>query len=116
MLTFLENILKEEFINYYKETHKNTEEIYQPLKTEDYAVQVIDDVREWTVRAYLLYPDFQALTEVVSEYNGKLMNAQLVLRSGSVVNPQNHIKTTYRNFFQSKKQWQFTGLRLTDSF
>lgn len=68
---------------------------------------------EWTNSAYLPYPGFKIAEGVVGEYNGKFMINQMVLRGSSVATSKGHSRTTYRNFFQTQFQWQFTGIRLT---
>ncbi|AGF73019.1 ergothioneine biosynthesis protein EgtB [Corynebacterium halotolerans] len=72
----------------------------------------IGGVWEWTQSAYLPYPGFQPEEGVASEYNGKFMSDQYVLRGASALTPAGHSRKTYRNFFPAESRWVCAGLRL----
>ena len=66
----------------------------------------------WSSSPYLPYKNYRSYEDSLSEYNGKFMCNQYVLKGGSFATSINHIRATYRNFYYPHNRWQFVGLRL----
>jgi ergothioneine biosynthesis protein EgtB len=75
-------------------------------------VQCFGSVWQWTRSSYDPYPRFKPFAGTASEYNGKFMVGQLVLRGSSCATPPGHARLSYRNFFPPSARWQFSGVRL----
>jgi len=72
------------------------------------------EVWQWTASAYAPYAGFKPTEGTASEYNGKFMANQMVLRGSSFATASGHARTTYRNFFYPHQRWAFMGLRLAE--
>ncbi|MAE58303.1 MAG: sulfatase maturase [Halobacteriovorax sp.] len=74
--------------------------------------QVKNDLWNWSSSHYSPYPGFKEFSGSLGEYNGKFMCDQYVLRGGCFATPKNHLRDTYRNFFEPHQRWMFSGIRL----
>ncbi|MBR9705182.1 ergothioneine biosynthesis protein EgtB [Candidatus Pacearchaeota archaeon] len=73
---------------------------------------MLGNLWEWTSSHYEPYLGFKEFPGNLSEYNGKFMDNQRVLRGGSCATPKDHIRHSYRNFWPGKTRFQFSGIRL----
>ncbi len=98
--------------------HANILEVYRlhPLPADSESRgevhQLAGDLWEWTSSHYEPYPGYRAFDGALTEYNGKFMDNQRVLRGGSCATPLGHIRASYRNFWHATTRFQFSGVRL----
>ena len=74
--------------------------------------QLFGDAWEWTRSSYEPYPGYTAPSGALGEYNGKFMVSQIVLRGGSCLTPDGHVRASYRNFWPPATRFQMAGIRL----
>jgi len=75
-------------------------------------LQTAGDAWEWTSSHHEPYPGYRPFPGALTEYNGKFMDNQRVLRGGSFATPRAHVRVGYRNFWPADTRFQFAGVRL----
>ncbi|KZX01922.1 sulfatase maturase [Pseudoalteromonas luteoviolacea] len=66
----------------------------------------------WSKSQYSGYPGYKPYQGMLTEYNGKFMCNQFVLRGGCIATPYGHYRHSYRNFYAPNQRWMFSGIRL----
>lgn len=67
---------------------------------------------EWTSSDYRPYPGFTPFSGDLTEYNAKFMSGRYVMRGGSCLTPNKHIRPTSRMAYRPTQRWQMSGIRL----
>tara|TARA_R110002096_G_scaffold78997_3_gene185677 strand:+ start:664 stop:2118 length:1455 start_codon:yes stop_codon:yes gene_type:complete len=67
---------------------------------------------EWTASHYEAYPGYRPYPGALTEYNGKFMDNQRVLRGGSFATPRSQARVAYRNFWAPTTRFQASSVRL----
>ncbi len=67
---------------------------------------------EWTLSHYEPYPGYRPFPGALTEYNGKFMDNQRVLRGGSFATPREQARASYRNFWAPATRFQASSVRL----
>ena len=74
--------------------------------------QLAGSAWEWQQSHYEPYPGYRPFDGALTEYNGKFMDNQRVLRGGSFATPRAQARVTYRNFWAPNTRFQASSLRL----
>ncbi|TQF70586.1 ergothioneine biosynthesis protein EgtB [Pseudoalteromonas luteoviolacea] len=82
--------------------------VYHPIKGDAQTGQVWC----WSKSHYSGYPGYRPYQGMLTEYNGKFMCNQFVLRGGCIATPRSHYRHSYRNFYAPHQRWMFSGIRL----
>ena len=74
--------------------------------------QIAGTAWEWTSSHYEAFPGYRPYPGALTEYNGKFMDNQRVLRGGSFATPRTQARVSYRNFWTPTTRFQASSVRL----
>jgi ergothioneine biosynthesis protein EgtB len=77
--------------------------------------QLVGDVWEWTTSPHSPYPGYKPFEPPFAEYTKKFMYTPFVLRGGSCCSASDHLRPSYRNYWDAGTRFQFSGFRLAES-
>ena len=91
---------------------KKLNKIFEPISQDKDTTTFYGNLWMWTNSNYIPYKNYKPFSGSFSEYNGKFMCNQFVLKGGSCITPGSHLRPSYRNFYYPNNRWQFSGIRL----
>ena len=74
--------------------------------------QLFGSAWEWTASADLPYPRHEPGSGPAAALGGSFFAGRIVVRGGSCLTPESHLRASYRRFLRPGTRWQTVGIRL----